>query len=158
MSFLHRLLRTAPDPREAWRPLWHRLVIAAREEHWYADAGVADTLDGRFDMVSMLTALAILRLEGEADTYCVNVDCPNRILETLDHFASRKAMDIEGLGYETAKALLDQNPNPTNAEIREGMARALCRCMTYYRVQAAIKRVARGAPARGTSTVKEVVK
>ena len=67
MSFLHRLLRTAPDPREAWRPLWHRLVIAAREEHWYADAGVADTLDGRFDMVSMLTALAILRLEGEAD-------------------------------------------------------------------------------------------
>ena len=67
MSFLHRLLRTAPDPREAWRPLWHRLVIAAREEHWYADAGVADTLDGRFDMVSMLTALAILRLESEAD-------------------------------------------------------------------------------------------
>lgn len=47
------------------------------------------------------------RLEGEADTYCVNVDCPNRILETLDHFASRKAMDIEGLGYETAKALLE---------------------------------------------------
>ena len=47
------------------------------------------------------------RLESEADTYCVNVDCPNRILETLDHFASRKAMDIEGLGYETAKALLE---------------------------------------------------
>ena len=67
MSFLHRLLRTAPDPREAWRPLWHRLVLAAREEHWYAQAGVADTLDGRFDMVSMLTALAILRLESEPD-------------------------------------------------------------------------------------------
>ncbi len=45
----------------------------------------------------------------------------------------------------TAKALLDRNPNPTDAEIRQGMARALCRCMTYYRVQAAIKRVARGA-------------
>jgi aerobic-type carbon monoxide dehydrogenase small subunit (CoxS/CutS family) len=41
----------------------------------------------------------------------------------------------------TAKALLDRNPNPTDAEIRRGMARALCRCMTYYRVQAAIKRV-----------------
>ena len=45
----------------------------------------------------------------------------------------------------TAKALLDRNPNPTDAQIREGMAGALCRCMTYYRVQAAIKRVARGA-------------
>ena len=41
----------------------------------------------------------------------------------------------------TAKALLDRNPSPTDAEIREGMEGALCRCMTYYRVQAAIKRV-----------------
>jgi aerobic-type carbon monoxide dehydrogenase small subunit (CoxS/CutS family) len=39
----------------------------------------------------------------------------------------------------TAKVLLDKNPNPTDAQIREGMAGALCRCMTYYRVQAAIK-------------------
>jgi aerobic-type carbon monoxide dehydrogenase small subunit (CoxS/CutS family) len=44
----------------------------------------------------------------------------------------------------TAKALLDRNPHPTDAQIREGMARTLCRCMTYYRVQAAIKRVAKG--------------
>ena len=67
MSFLNRLLGTGPDPREAWRPLWHTLVGAAREEHWYAQAGAADTLDGRFDMVSMLTALAILRLEAEPE-------------------------------------------------------------------------------------------
>ena len=42
----------------------------------------------------------------------------------------------------TAKALLDRTPNPTDAEIREGMARTLCRCMTYYRIQSAIKRAA----------------
>ena len=42
----------------------------------------------------------------------------------------------------TAKALLDKNPSPTDTEIREAMARTLCRCMTYYRIQAAIKRVA----------------
>jgi len=47
----------------------------------------------------------------------------------------------------SAKALLDRNPNPTDAEIREAMARTLCRCMTYYRVQAAIRRAA------GTITV-----
>jgi aerobic-type carbon monoxide dehydrogenase small subunit (CoxS/CutS family) len=41
----------------------------------------------------------------------------------------------------TAKALLDRNPKPTDAEIREGMEGALCRCMTYYRIHAAIKRV-----------------
>lgn len=41
----------------------------------------------------------------------------------------------------TAKALLDKNPNPTDEQIRKGMAGALCRCMTYYRVQKAIQRV-----------------
>ena len=43
----------------------------------------------------------------------------------------------------TAKALLDKNPNPTDAEIRQGMQGTLCRCMTYYRVQAAIKLAAK---------------
>jgi aerobic-type carbon monoxide dehydrogenase small subunit (CoxS/CutS family) len=43
----------------------------------------------------------------------------------------------------TAKALLDKNPNPTDAQIREGMNRTLCRCMTYYRINAAIKRGAK---------------
>ena len=42
----------------------------------------------------------------------------------------------------TAKALLDRTPHPTDAQIREGMAGVLCRCMTYYRVQAAIRRAA----------------
>jgi aerobic-type carbon monoxide dehydrogenase small subunit (CoxS/CutS family) len=42
-----------------------------------------------------------------------------------------------------AKALLDRNPHPTDAQIRQGMAGALCRCMTYYRIQAAIKRAAK---------------
>src|SRR6204780_536487 len=43
----------------------------------------------------------------------------------------------------TAKALLDKVPNPTDAQIREGMNRTLCRCMRYYRIQAAIRRAAK---------------
>ena len=42
----------------------------------------------------------------------------------------------------SARALLDRNPSPTDAEIRAGMEGVLCRCMTYYRIQAAIKRAA----------------
>ncbi len=42
----------------------------------------------------------------------------------------------------TAKALLDKNARPTDDQIREGMAGTLCRCMTYYRIQAAVKRAA----------------
>src|SRR5436853_2421092 len=44
----------------------------------------------------------------------------------------------------TAKALLDKNPHPTDEQIRQGMSGTLCRCMTYFRIQTAIKRVARG--------------
>jgi aerobic-type carbon monoxide dehydrogenase small subunit (CoxS/CutS family) len=51
----------------------------------------------------------------------------------------------------TAKALLDRNPKPTDAEIRDGMEGILCRCMTYYRIQAAIKRVVHGAPTASAS-------
>src|SRR3954471_20018621 len=58
----------------------------------------------------------------------------------------------------TAKALLDQKRSPTDAEIREGRSRTLCRCMTYYRIQAAIKRAAKTIVAEGPAvTEKEVV-
>jgi aerobic-type carbon monoxide dehydrogenase small subunit (CoxS/CutS family) len=40
----------------------------------------------------------------------------------------------------TAKALLDKIPHPTDAQIRESMNGTLCRCMSYFRVQSAIKR------------------
>jgi aerobic-type carbon monoxide dehydrogenase small subunit (CoxS/CutS family) len=43
----------------------------------------------------------------------------------------------------TAIALLNRTPNPTDAQIRQGMAGTLCRCMTYYRIQTAIKRAAK---------------
>ena len=39
-----------------------------------------------------------------------------------------------------AKALLDRNPHPTDAQIRAALQSVLCRCGTYYRVQAAVRR------------------
>ena len=56
-----------------------------------------------------------------------------------------------------AKALLDRKPNPSDAEIRQSMARTLCRCMTYYRVQAAIKRAVKLLAGNPSTSGKEVV-
>ncbi|MCP5144009.1 MAG: (2Fe-2S)-binding protein [Gammaproteobacteria bacterium] len=59
----------------------------------------------------------------------------------------------------TAKALLARNPNPTDDEIRAGMEGVLCRCMSYYRIQAAIKRVVRdGGLAAAAESQATVVK
>lgn len=67
MSFLSRLLRTGSDPREAMRPLWHGVVEIAREPQWYADCGVADSMEGRFDMITLVLALVMLRMEKDED-------------------------------------------------------------------------------------------
>jgi DNA ligase (NAD+) len=43
----------------------------------------------------------LVRLPGESDTFCVNVDCPGQQIQRISHFASRGAMDIEHLGERT---------------------------------------------------------
>lgn len=67
MTFLARLFAHRPDPREELRPVWHRTVEIAREPEWYRDCGVADTIEGRFDMVVAVLALVMLRMEADAD-------------------------------------------------------------------------------------------
>lgn len=49
----------------------------------------------------------IHRFEDEVAIRCINQGCPAIVLQSITHFASRKAMDIEGLGWQTVQALLD---------------------------------------------------
>ncbi|MDD3839371.1 MAG: NAD-dependent DNA ligase LigA [Clostridia bacterium] len=47
------------------------------------------------------------RSEGEAATKCTGVDCPARLKRSVIHFASRDAMDIEGMGPAIVNQLVD---------------------------------------------------
>ncbi len=72
LNILGKILGGAPsagsgDPREAIRPVWTALVSAARTPRWYVDGGVEDSKSGRFDILSTLLALALLRLERAGD-------------------------------------------------------------------------------------------
>jgi DNA ligase (NAD+) len=48
------------------------------------------------------------RPEGEAVHRCTGLSCPAQIKENLAHFASRGAMDIEGLGYKLLEQMVDR--------------------------------------------------
>ena len=50
-----------------------------------------------------------VQVEGESDTRCVEPECPFQRDQRIIHFASRGAMDIEGLGEKTVFALSDKN-------------------------------------------------
>ena len=65
LSLFSRLFGKTRAGRRQLRPLWHRLVEIAREKHWYAQCGIADSLAGRFDAITLVLALAMLRMEGD---------------------------------------------------------------------------------------------
>lgn len=51
---------------------------------------------------------AISRAEGQAAWRCTSLACPARLKETIRHFASRRALDIEGLGEKLIDQLVDR--------------------------------------------------
>ena len=50
----------------------------------------------------------VTRREGEAMSYCTNASCPAQLVRRLEHFVSRGAMDIEGLGIKQVQAFVDE--------------------------------------------------
>lgn len=76
--------RPSPPPQAA---LYARLVALARQPDWYVAGAVPDTLDGRFDMLALVTALVVLRLQADPDPAARQAEAD---------LADRFAADIEG--------------------------------------------------------------
>jgi len=64
MSLFDRLFRRE-DPRGRLRPLYGAIVALGRDEGWYREAGVPDSVDGRFEAIALMLALVLLRMERE---------------------------------------------------------------------------------------------
>ena len=60
----------------------------------------------------------------------------------IDEQAAQCGYCINGM-IMTAKALLDRNPHPSEAEVREGLALNLCRCGTHNRIVRAVLRASK---------------
>lgn len=138
MSFLKRLLNPAAGPKSPpLLPLWQAIVDQARDPAWYLDHGVADTIDGRFDMVALITALVMLRMESldlraetAALTECFVADMDGSLRDigigdlVIGKHVSRMAGALGGrLGaYRTALA----SPDPATP-LAEALARNVFR-------------------------------
>jgi cytochrome b pre-mRNA-processing protein 3 len=65
VNLLSRLFSKRQDTLAPVRPLWHRVVEIAREKAWYAEYDIADTVPGRFDAITLVLALVLLRMEQD---------------------------------------------------------------------------------------------
>ena len=70
------------------------------------EEGVARGAQWHFPTACPECGGALVRREGESDTYCVNPACPAQLMQQVIHFASRAALDIEGLGEQRVAQLL----------------------------------------------------
>ena len=84
MSFLARLFGNRQDDRDTVRELWHRIVAIAREKEWYQTCGVADTLAGRFDLITLVLSVVMLRMEREPALIASSVWLTELFVEDMD--------------------------------------------------------------------------
>lgn len=84
MISLRNIFRSQPDPREARRPLWNAVVATARAPHWYAQGTVPDTLDGRFDMISLVMALVLHRIDEDPAQGLAGVQLTELFVNDMD--------------------------------------------------------------------------
>jgi len=80
MSILSRFF--AP-PNPPLTDLWRWITGTARQPDWYLRHGVEDTVDGRFDMVALVTSLVLLRLE-QSDLRMETALLTERFVEDMD--------------------------------------------------------------------------
>ena len=82
LTFLFRRLTASPS-RGA--ELFDAVTGLAREPHWYVEGKVPDTLDGRFAVLATLTALVLVRLEGEGESgNAISVALTERFVHVME--------------------------------------------------------------------------
>ena len=60
------------------------IVARARRPHWYVDGGVADNVDGRFDMIAAILCMVLLRLEAGEESAQLSVAITERFVDDMD--------------------------------------------------------------------------
>jgi cytochrome b pre-mRNA-processing protein 3 len=101
LGFLFRTLTAAPSRGAA---LFDRLTAEARRPDWYLAGGVPDTLDGRFAVLSTLTAITLVRLErGGTQGNPASVALTERFIEVMESEHRELGLGDPSLGKTVRK-------------------------------------------------------
>ena len=126
---------------------WELDLTGSKECCAEGECGACTVLvDGR--AVNSCLVLA-LEADGWELTTIEGLESDGRLSRLQDAFLETGAIQcgfcIPGM-VMAAQALLNENPDPDPAEIREGLAGNLCRCAGYQRIVAAVQKAAAGEP------------
>lgn len=145
--FLKRLFARKADVAAS---LYGAIVAAARQKKFYAEWGVPDTLDGRFDMVSLHVFLLLDRLRGEGtevekirqaltDTFFLDMDRSLREMGVGDLSVGKKVRKMAEAFYGRVKAYASA------VEHSEGLEDALRRNIHPDQPEASVSQLAEWA-------------
>jgi cytochrome b pre-mRNA-processing protein 3 len=105
MSLLKRLFAPKPDPREDLRPLWQAVVDEARRPAWYLGAGAVDTVPGRFDMITAVLAVVLVRMERSEQLKAPSVMLTELFIEDMDGQLRELGIGDPVVGKHVGKAV-----------------------------------------------------
>ncbi len=103
MNPIKRLFQRESDPKLALRPLWHRTVELSRDPDWYAHCGMADTVQGRFDMITLVLGTVLLRMECEDRLKPGSVYLTELFVDDIDGQLRETGMGDPTLGKQIGK-------------------------------------------------------
>jgi isoquinoline 1-oxidoreductase alpha subunit len=147
--------------RETWTVNGHRVAVDAPDDMpvlWVL-RDVLNLKGSKFGCGAGLCGACTIHLDGQAVRSCqlTAKDVGAKKLTTIEGLSADGShpvqrawveLDVPQCGYcqagqiMTAVALLRDKPSPTEAEIAEAMDGNLCRCGTYLRIRAAVKKAA----------------
>jgi cytochrome b pre-mRNA-processing protein 3 len=70
--------------RDETAALYAAVVARARQPHWFLDGAVADTVDGRFDMIAAVLAMVMLRLESAPEGMAAAAHLSEAFVDDMD--------------------------------------------------------------------------
>lgn len=104
MGLIARLFgknRAQPD----MHALWHLVVAQARQPDWYARLGLADSQAGRFDAVSLVLAVVLIRMEQSPEMRAPMARLTELFVSDMDGQLRQEGVGDLGVGKRMAKLM-----------------------------------------------------